>query len=68
MLHSDFLGQIQSNLGKGVPDSYSGYTTRLLSTRSPCNLSPSSDLEKDLDCLLKIREGGATAYREAPRL
>jgi hypothetical protein len=41
VLHQDFSGQVQSDLERGIPNSYLGYAMRLLSTKSPCNLSPS---------------------------
>jgi hypothetical protein len=46
---------------KSVPDSYSGYETRLLSTWSPCNLIP-------IQCPMpSAQEGCATLYRPVRR-
>jgi hypothetical protein len=41
VLHQDSSGRIQSDLRKSVPDFYSGYAMRLLSTRSLLNPSSS---------------------------
>jgi hypothetical protein len=63
VLHQDFPDWTQTDLRRRVLYSCLGYA----SVNEEATWSESLvSLEEDLDCLLKLEDEGATAYREAP--